>query len=97
VFKNCKQDKNTQAYTNCRANNDLFKTYVNPFIAFLSFAVGLAVVIGVIIGGMQYITSAGDPQKAATGKRHIWNAIIAMLVYLFLFALLNFLIPGGVV
>lgn len=97
AFANCKQDKDSQQYKDCRANNNLFKRYINPIIAFLSFAVGLAVVIGIIAGGIQYATSAGDAQKAAEGKRHIWSAIFALLIYLFLFALLNFLIPGGIV
>jgi len=85
------------AYTECVNQNDLFKKYLNPFIAFLSIVVGIAVVIGIIVGGIQYITSGGDPQAAANGKRHLRNAVIAFLMYLFLYALLNFLIPGGLI
>lgn len=90
-----KLDKKTQEYQDCMSGNDLFKRYINPAIAVLSFGVGLAVTIGIIAGSMQYISSAGDPQKAAAGKKHIWSAIFALIAYLLLFALLNFLIPGG--
>lgn len=87
----------TSTLAACKAKTDIIKRYVNPAITLLSFMVGLAVVIGILIGGIEYIGSAGDPAKAAKGKDHIWNAIIALIVYLFLFALLNFLIPGGLI
>jgi hypothetical protein len=98
-FKDCGKlyGKKSQEYKDCQANNNLFTRYINPFIKFLNFAVGLAVTIGILVGALQYISSAGDPQKAAKGKQHIWNAILALLVYLFLFGILNFLIPGGLV
>ena len=89
--------KNSDNYTVCRQKSDLVKTYLNPIIKFLTYLVGLAVVIGIIVGGIQYIMSAGDPQAAANGKNHIRNAVIAFILYLFLFALLNFLVPGGIV
>jgi hypothetical protein len=87
--------KQSPAYQDCISKNNLFDKYLNPFIAFLSILVGLAVVIGLIVGGIQYIISGGDPQAAANGKRHIRNAIIAFVVYLFLYAIINFLVPGG--
>jgi hypothetical protein len=97
-FQDCSSlyKQHSPQYEACAKSNNLFDRYLNPFIRFLSIAVGLAVVIGILIGGLQYIASAGDPQKAAAGKKHIWNAVLALIVYLFLFAMLNFLIPGGI-
>ena len=76
---------------------DLIVKYIDPFIDFLSALVGVAVVISIIIGGIQYSSSGGDPGKASAAKERIRNAIVALLVYLFLFSILNFLIPGGLV
>ncbi len=73
----------------------LFAKYINPVIAMLSVVVGLVAVIGIIIGAIQFSSSAGDPQKAANGKNHIRNALVGLLAYLLLFALLQFLVPGG--
>lgn len=75
---------------------DLYVKYVNPIIKFLSALVGIAVVIGIISGGIRYAASADDPQKAAAGKTQIKGAIIALFVYIFLMAGLQWLIPGGV-
>ncbi len=77
------------------SNCDLVHNYLNPAIQLMSAAVGIAIAISIVIGGIQYASSAGDPQQAAAAKARIRNAIIALLTFLFLYALLNFLIPGG--
>lgn len=74
---------------------DIIDNFVNPAIRLLSVLVGVAAAIGIIIGAIQVSTSAGDPQKAANGKNHIRNAIIALVTYVLLFVVLNWLIPGG--
>lgn len=77
-------------------NSCLFAKYINPLIALLSVCVGLAVVGAIIYGGIEYIMSAGDPQKAASGKKHIVNALIALVAYALLYAFLQFMVPGGI-
>ncbi len=78
-------------------NCTIITKYLNPFIRLLSIIAGLAVTIGVIFGGIQYSSAGGDPQKIAKAKMHIRNSIIALLVFLFLYAILRFLIPGNTV
>lgn len=75
---------------------DLVQLYLNPAIALLSGLVGLVVAGSIIFGGIEYSSSQGDPQKAAKAKSRITNAIFALIAYLFLWAFLQFLIPGGV-
>lgn len=72
-------------------------SYVNPVIKLLSALVGVTSVIFIIFGGIQVSTSAGDPQKSASGKAHIRNALIGLVAYALLFGLINFLIPGGII
>jgi hypothetical protein len=74
---------------------DLVSKWLNPFINFLAALVGIVVVISIVIGGIQYGSSAGDPQQVSAAKNRIRNAIIALVTFVFLYALLNFLIPGG--
>jgi hypothetical protein len=74
---------------------DLVNKYINPLIQLLSALVGVAVVASIIIGGIQYSSSAGDPQKASAAKARIRNAIVALVAFIFLYALLDFLMPGG--
>lgn len=46
----------------------------------LSFAVGVAAVIMLIVGGLRFITSAGDPQSAKAARNTVLYAIIGMIV-----------------
>lgn len=84
------------ALDRCKEGNCLVRNYINPIIQFLTALVGLAVVIAIIIGGIRYAGSDGDPQKAAAGKAQIRGAIIALVCFMLLYAALNWLIPGGV-
>ncbi|HVA11407.1 MAG TPA: pilin [Candidatus Dormibacteraeota bacterium] len=80
----------------CRYKHcDLVNQYINPAINLFSLSFGLVAVISLIFGGIQYSASQGDPQKAASAKNRIYNTIIAIFAYLFLYTFLQFLIPGG--
>jgi hypothetical protein len=78
-----------------KSNCDLVAKYVNPLILLLTICVGLAVTVGIIWGGIEYASSAGDPQKSASGRRHITMAIIALLGYFFIYGAIKFLFPGA--
>lgn len=87
----CPQGSETDAST-C-----LFQKYLNPAIQLLAVCVGLIVVIALVYGGIEYITSAGDPQKAANAKKRIMSALIGFVAFLLLYAFLQFIVPGGIV
>lgn len=77
-------------------NCDLTAKYINPFInKFLAPLAILAVIIGVIWGAIEYIMSGGDSQKVAQAKNRIQKALVGLVAFIFLYALLNWLIPGG--
>jgi hypothetical protein len=46
----------------------------------LSFAVGIAAVIMIIIGGFKYITASGDSNKLSSAKNTIIFAIVGLVV-----------------
>lgn len=70
--------------------------YIVMFINVLSAMVGIVVVASIIVGGIQYSSAGSDPQKVSAAKNRIRNAIIALLFFVFGYALLNYLVPGGV-
>lgn len=71
---------------------DLLQTAINV----LSALVGITVVIMIIVGGIQYSSAEDNPQKIAAARSKIVNALIALFVFIFMFALLQYLIPGGI-
>lgn len=64
-------------------------------IRFLSIGVGLVIVASMIWAGIQYTTSHDDPAAVGKAKERVMNNIIALLVYIFAYAILNYLIPKG--
>ncbi len=56
------------------------------------FAAGALSVIFLVIGGFQYVVSAGNPQATARAKSTITFAIIGLLLAIFSFAIVNFII-----
>jgi hypothetical protein len=74
---------------------NLWRKYLNPIIAFLSALVGIAVTIALVWGGIKYSMAAGDSNKVSQARHLIRNAIIALVLYIMLYAALNWIIPGG--
>jgi hypothetical protein len=77
--------------------NCIVTQYIKPGINFLSAGVGVVIITMIIIGAIQYSTSGGNPQGEADARKKIINALLAFLTYIFIYAFLNFLIPGGVI
>lgn len=74
----------------------LFNKYVNPAVDLLSAVAGVAVVVAIIMGAIQYSGSAGDANKTAKAKERIRNAVIALIAFAFLYAFLKWILPGGI-
>ncbi len=62
---------------------------------FLAAGVGIAVVIGIVWGGLVYAQSDGDASQAKEGNQIIVNAVIGLLLFIFMYAAVNFFVPGG--
>ena len=75
---------------NSRNLNNVVQTIVNTII----FAVGIIAVIMVIMGGIQYSTSQGDPGKVKKAKDTILYGIIGLAVAILAFAIVNFVLTS---
>lgn len=71
--------------------------YIALFVRFLSAAVGIVVVTMITVGGIQYSSARDNPQATQAARGKIYNAILALVVYMFMFAFLQWLVPGGIV
>lgn len=70
--------------------------YAIEVMKLISVVIGGVIILVLVMAGINYITSAGDPSGVKTAKKRIQNAITALILYLSMFAILNFLIPGGI-
>lgn len=69
--------------------------YLVTGINILSGLVGVVIVMMIAIGGIQYSTARDNPQAVAAAKARITNAIIALVASLFIYAFLQYIVPGG--
>jgi hypothetical protein len=80
-----------------QANDDcLILKYTVAGINFLSALAGIALIASLMIAGFQYMTAQDDPSKVQKSKARIIQTLLALLLFIFMYSLLNFLVPGGV-
>lgn len=65
-------------------------------LRFLTIGVGLVAIASVIFAGIQFMASRGDPAGTAKAIGRIGSTVGALFLYLIAWALLNWLVPGGV-
>jgi hypothetical protein len=76
--------------------------YLVTGINFLSAVAGMAITASIMIAGYQYMTAGSDiagsggPSQTAAAKKRITWALVALLVFIFMYGFLNWLVPGGV-
>ena len=64
-------------------------------IRFLSAGVGVVVVFSTILAGIQYTTSRDNPESTQKAKGRLVSNVIALVVFVFAYSIMNFLVPGG--
>ena len=79
----------------CQAKGNPIMDMLFAIIRLLSDGVGLVIIGSFIVGGIQYSSSRGDPQSSAKAIGRIQATFIALLIYIFSYAILNYVIPGG--
>jgi len=55
----------------------------------------LAIIGSIMIAGYQYMTARDNSGQTAAAKKRIAWALVALVVFVFGYAFLNFLVPGG--
>lgn len=69
---------------------------IQTIVDFLSAGVGIIVTGVIIVGGIQYTLAGGNPSAVTAARQRITNGLIALFAFLFIFAFLQWLIPGGI-
>lgn len=86
----------------CIVANDLTKEcgivgYIVKITNAVVAAVAVIIVIMITIGGIQYSTAGGDPGAVAAARKRITDAVIALVIFIFMYAFLQWIVPGGIV
>ncbi len=81
------------AGANGNDTGDLMTT-VNTIINVALGVIGLVAVVMIIMGGLNYTTSAGDAAKVKKAKDTIMYGVIGLVVALLAFAIVNFVLTN---
>lgn len=70
------------------------RTVLTTVIDIMSGLIVFVAVIGITICGIQYLTASGNEEQLKKSKRRIFEIVIGLAVYVVIYALLKFILPG---
>lgn len=76
----------------CKTNNDLLGGVLKEVINVMLYLAGAIAVIAIVIGGIRYITSDGDPGAATKAKNTIIYALVGLVIAVMSYSIVNFVI-----
>lgn len=82
------------AIADCVNTNPIIKD-LNIIINVVAGLVGVVVIGLVIVGGIQYSLAGGKQEAVSAARKRVANAIVAFFFFLFIYGILQWLIPGG--
>ena len=65
-------------------------------IKILTFGIGILATLGLVISGIQYATAREREDQVRAARKRIANIVIGLIAYAVMFAVLSWLIPGGI-
>lgn len=91
-------NKNQCKSETLEANDDcLILKYTVTAINVLSALAGMAIIGAMIFAGYLYMTARDNAGQIQQAKQRIIWALIALVVFVFTYVILDFLVPGGVI
>jgi hypothetical protein len=95
-----KDSSHTPIYTTidfgCEGKGNPMLDLVFSIIRILSDGVGIVIVASMIVAGIQYSASSGDPNATNIAIKRVRANVTALLFYIFGYALINFIVPGQI-
>ncbi len=89
----CNMDPSFSELCDQHGEDDLMKTVGNVLNAIYGIIAVIAVVM-IVIAGIKYSTSQGDPGKVQSAKGTILYAIIGLIITISAFAITNFILSA---
>lgn len=75
--------------------SDKITELINNILKIIYALSGFSIIGMVILGGIQYSSSNGNPQAVSSAKKKIQGAVLALVVLALLYPFLQWIIPGG--
>lgn len=86
------------ALGNCDASPDINPIFalIERVITFATGIFGLVLVLMIVIAGLEYVISGGNPERAKGAKTRIEQAATGFVLFVIMWGVLQFILPVGV-
>jgi len=84
-FNNLKIPTTGNAPINLNDQNLTIGTIISAFLPYIFAIAGILLLIYLIFGGLQLMTSQGEPKAVGAARQHITNALIGFVIIFFAF------------
>jgi len=75
----------------------------NPIVAWMVFfintisaIIGFGAVLMIIVAGIEYSSAGDNPSQIQSAKKKITNVFVGLALYISFYALMNWIVPGGI-
>jgi len=65
-------------------------------LSILVYGIGVAAVVGVVVAGIMYLTARDSEAQVAAAKKRLYEVVLGLILWVAMWSLLNWLIPGGI-
>ena len=76
----------------CKAQGDSAAGMIRTVINTLLYVLGIIAVIMIVIGGIRYTTSNGDPSGIKSAKDTVLYSVIGLIVAILAYSIVNFVV-----
>ncbi|MEK7620836.1 MAG: pilin [Patescibacteria group bacterium] len=76
----------------CQTDQSLFGGVLKDVINIMLYLAGAIAVVMIVVGGIRYITSDGDPGAASKAKNTIIYALVGLVIAVMSYSIVNFVI-----
>lgn len=87
----------TVPYTQLNKDNCKIIGYIIIGTNALSAIAGVVIASSIVAAGIQYSSAGSNPQKVAAARQRMINSVLALLIFAFGYAVVQWLVPGGVI
>lgn len=90
------QNKNVEASTSILKSDWQIEDILNLILRILTVGASILATGSIIFASFLYITAGGNSGQVQKAKTMIFNTVVGVIVYIFMWTILEWLIPGGV-
>jgi hypothetical protein len=92
----CKRTDSGEKLKRCLEDQPIIKR-LKTVVNFLAAGVGVVVTGSIIWGGLQYASAGGNANTISAAKKRIADSLIALIAFIFTYAFLQWILPGGLI